>query len=767
MLYESMDKLIDSPRYIPLQPYKKIASVKWANDDELIFTGKEYGYGIDTGRSGLIVIDCDVKEDIDGIQSFMDICMENGGIPETFTVETPNNGMHFYFKNTTGEALPSSASTVFGKGVDVRANGGYIVGPGSQVKDTDGIIKTYEADDPDAEIAPAPEWIVNAIKAGNKPLKEKANTSPEPPKNSSEELEQKNALNWAINKMANAATGTRNAVLNHTAYFLGCKRVPELEAQQIIMAAVSSGLSRPEAEKTFQASFQKGLEEEPLTFDAIVKEFNTKTGTSFKDDPLDTEFYTHVSLAYNFWIENKNEILFWETDNKWYFYNDPHGIWEIRDDSAIKLMVKEFLEKLVLKVRSQNSRLPISVYRAQEKLWLKNTIEAVATVSQWEFMVQKKDLFDNNPMLVNCKNGVFNVETNTLEPHNRAHFITKYIPINASLEKTDKYADAIIESIHPDEREYMQLIAGQSLIGEQPVQQACFFLHGSGSNGKSTFIDLMLRTSGSYGKLQPPNIFMPDNGKENYAFSGFESLRTAIVEELPDAKHLNTGALKRLVGTSKINAREIYGKHREFENKSTIFVSCNRLPMVSETDDGTWRRLVIFTFPYSYKKNKADISHENDRLGDPRVLFAASKKVSTAEAFLAWRLRGAVKWANNNKLEYQIPKNISASILEWNENNDLILAWFNEELMPCDNTYTLFSDLFESYNSFLSMRGQSKISMRYFSEVLKTHSVFKKYNLKYFQRTRPGKELGLSRAAGLPTDNPPDRPSFVTGIAFR
>ena len=88
------------------------------------------GYGLKTGAapkgSGIVVVDCDSQEAADAFAQWL------GFWPaETYTVETPR-GWHLYFshpgfpvKNSAGDLLP---------GVDIRGDGGFVVGPGSPHK---------------------------------------------------------------------------------------------------------------------------------------------------------------------------------------------------------------------------------------------------------------------------------------------------------------------------------------------------------------------------------------------------------------------------------------------------------------------------------------------------------------------------------------------------------------------------------------------------------------------------------------------------------
>ena len=52
-----------------------------------------------------------------------------GKLPETMKVKTGSGGFHFYFVNPKEEDYPNKVS--FRKGLDLRAEGGFIVAPPS------------------------------------------------------------------------------------------------------------------------------------------------------------------------------------------------------------------------------------------------------------------------------------------------------------------------------------------------------------------------------------------------------------------------------------------------------------------------------------------------------------------------------------------------------------------------------------------------------------------------------------------------------------
>lgn len=86
-------------------------------------------YGIPTGKmNNIVVLDVDCHSDEgNGFETLMEFVAMNRQIPETLTVSTPSGGLHYYFKNPGHCEIRSSAGKV-GPGLDIRGNGGFIVG---------------------------------------------------------------------------------------------------------------------------------------------------------------------------------------------------------------------------------------------------------------------------------------------------------------------------------------------------------------------------------------------------------------------------------------------------------------------------------------------------------------------------------------------------------------------------------------------------------------------------------------------------------------
>ncbi|MFT2692686.1 bifunctional DNA primase/polymerase [Clavibacter zhangzhiyongii] len=87
---------------------------------------------IDCGKSGIVVIDLDVKAGADGIATWQALT-EGIDLSAAPRVRTPSGGLHIYFADAEG-AWRNSAGKL-GAGIDVRGVGGYVLAPGSLIGD--------------------------------------------------------------------------------------------------------------------------------------------------------------------------------------------------------------------------------------------------------------------------------------------------------------------------------------------------------------------------------------------------------------------------------------------------------------------------------------------------------------------------------------------------------------------------------------------------------------------------------------------------------
>ncbi len=113
--------------------------------------------------SAFFALDVDKKHSVDGSEAIARLEAQNSPLPRTYTVCTPTGGGHRYFKGVA----PKNSVGKLGRGLDIRADGGYVVAAGSVLnKDAQGEYIIVQ----DSQMVEAPKWLLDELErvSGNK-----------------------------------------------------------------------------------------------------------------------------------------------------------------------------------------------------------------------------------------------------------------------------------------------------------------------------------------------------------------------------------------------------------------------------------------------------------------------------------------------------------------------------------------------------------------------------------------------------------------------
>jgi putative DNA primase/helicase len=160
---------------IPLKPADKRAAIGWkayqtkrasCSDLEAWYKASpNANIGIVTGAvSGLVVLDLDNEEAVAEAQ--------RRGLPDTLIVRT-GKGQHVYFRHP-GNKITNRAG--FLPGMDIRGDGGYVVGPGSL--HPSGAVYTWQSPPGEAQLADMPQWLAEVLRAPAPPAQTTQLASP-------------------------------------------------------------------------------------------------------------------------------------------------------------------------------------------------------------------------------------------------------------------------------------------------------------------------------------------------------------------------------------------------------------------------------------------------------------------------------------------------------------------------------------------------------------------------------------------------------------
>lgn len=170
---------------LPVFPLAKLSKVPLKNtsgfkqatsDEEQIFEwfiqSEPLNIGLSLVDTPYFVVDCDRHTDEqDGLKSLMELSKGEPLLDGAVTVKTPNDGIHFYFKQPKGIEIKNQIG--FKTGLDIIKN--FVVAPPSRVKRKDGTIGTYEVVNGSLDsIKDCPTWLLEAITSKQQPKQSNA-----------------------------------------------------------------------------------------------------------------------------------------------------------------------------------------------------------------------------------------------------------------------------------------------------------------------------------------------------------------------------------------------------------------------------------------------------------------------------------------------------------------------------------------------------------------------------------------------------------------
>ena len=769
---------------VPLKNGRKYPVVRnWQSRVWSEFTDEEKqdwtGYGVNCGRAGLVVIDCDRHdESVDGVKNFHDLCDEHGFDPEeTFAVSTPSGGVHYYFsrKGVDEDVKIGNSSGGLPDGVDVRGFGGQVVGPGSKTSDGE-----YRIISEATQAVRIPDWLLDVlldnevdrdysmttslldehVSAAQSIEQDRQygseQTSPERPDGIKGQTSDVPVIDWhndpyilkvlssAVDAVSKAPKGRRNEELNAKAYSCGKAGVPEdLVLSDLADTAVSAGLSMREAVKTIRSGWSSGRKEfDPYRIAQARQEWkdeqkSANTKQKVTENPDSDEAFkermtrtTDVSLA--------DELLN-HTDLFGRHYYDPvSDKWMIRSSkgyiapTSVKMFcasVSGYLSKLSSRMRD----LSMDSKKA-DSLESYRRAQAVAGVLANQIDINH-DVLDSSPheiladgMIVSLADGSVR-EVDPLRDMFTRYTEVPYTssPSESGMEKLSR----VLSCIPEESREYVLDWFGACLLGRMTQPAGVLFLVGNGSNGKSSLFSMMRRVIGTYLTNPKREVLTESSKSSRFSTHTLKGARAALFEELPKGRHLNANVFKELSGTQRIRGERKGVDEEEFEMRATVVIATNHLPQVTDTDNAIWRRLNMVEMPYRFTSSPES---DNDILADPSLspesIACLSHEDEMLQAALHVLVEHAKRYIERGWQLPPLPERVERANKRWREESDRIMMWAEECLEKCESIkFTLRDDLYDSYCSYVTSMGWRPTARNVWKQDIEAHPWFKESEL--------------------------------------
>ena len=215
-----------------------------------------------------------------------------------------------------------------------------------------------------------------------------------------------------------------------------------------------------------------------------------------------------------------------------------------------------------------------------------------------------------SPELIQFGDEVVNIFTGDRFKASPKYFFTNPIPHKIGKSKETPTIDKLLKDwVGEKYVNTMKEIIAYCLYRDMPIHRTFCFI-GSGSNGKSCFLDMLA-------------TFL---GNENCSTTDFERLMTnrfettriyrklaCIMGETNFEKLEKTDLFKRMTGGDLISFEYKHKKPFEAKSYAKIIIATNNLPETTDKTDGFYRRWLIIDFPNKFTEGKnplLDITEE-------------------------------------------------------------------------------------------------------------------------------------------------------------
>lgn len=320
------------------------------------------------------------------------------------------------------------------------------------------------------------------------------------------------------------------------------------------------------------------------------------------------------------------------------------------------------------------------------------------------FIVKSQDL-NKDPWLLNVLNGTLDLRTFELKPHNPKDLITHIVQAEydptADCPKWKQFINYVLPN--PDLQRQVQRDLGVSLVGEI-LDEFLPIWYGSGANGKTTMIKVLMQLLDGYAIKAASNILIRSKYERHPTeIADLYGSRVVFAVESGEGRRLDEVRVKELTGGDRLKARFMHRDFFEFEPSFTIFQVTNHKPEIVGSDHAIWRRIRLIPWTVTIPPE--------DRRPQPEII---RELMAEAAGILRWILDGLQDWKTD---KIWIASEVQHATSDYRDDMDRIGDFIEDMCDVKDSARINFSYLYSAYLDWarkldLEPIGRSEFSSR-------------------------------------------------------
>lgn len=344
--------------------------------------------------------------------------------------------------------------------------------------------------------------------------------------------------------------------------------------------------------------------------------------------------------------------------------------------------------------------------------WAKQSAKIVkatcSLVSSMEGATVRSEVFDTHQDLLNVGNGILNLTTGELLPHDPKYMMTRMFGADYDPSAQCPNFEQFMADVLPDEsmRAYVQRAIGYTLLGRAD-QRAMFLIHGPSGTGKSTLMETLRLVFGDYGTTAPAGTFkIKREGAPNNDLHTLRGKRFVSTSETSETAVFDEDTLKRITGRDSVRSRALYQEYEEWTPECSLWLATNHPPRFTTDDDAIWRRAKLIPFLTQF-------------VGEGEIAdMARTRLAPEASGILNWILAGLRDFLTHGLGE---PEEVRSAAAEQRQMSDPVARFMDDMIesgrlaygQPTDTMR--ITELRHLYVEWCKMSGERPMSMRRFN----------------------------------------------------
>ena len=276
-------------------------------------------------------------------------------------------------------------------------------------------------------------------------------------------------------------------------------------------------------------------------------------------------------------------------------FKDTGEIFYYQEEEGIYIPAEKMLETTIeyeLKEKSNNRRVSEIINKIRRSTY-----------------IDREQAID--PKFIPIQNGIYDLEKEELLPFSSDHFFTSKHPVVFDPSAICPNINSFIDQITQGDIEkawLLEKVAAYTLYRDYPIQVS-FMLLGSGSNGKSVYLNLI---RAMLGNENTSSVQLQEFSDNRFAAANLYGKNANIFADLESSALKKTGMFKSLTGDDMVMCERKFKQPFQFYNRAKLLFSCNQLPEAKDESPAYYRRWVIIEFnrQFSSEEQKPNIIKE-------------------------------------------------------------------------------------------------------------------------------------------------------------